>query len=515
MGSTKKKMTSTNRRLRDRSRLSFFFVIFFFGLFSVIIIMENFMPDTDKNSLKDDNEDGEEPYTNSDISYEETLDQEGLLPSGNTDPKAKGSKNSSNNGHTASTQKPRIIPIQPDWQPVTGTKEKFYVYSAYYNHLFDHVKIIGATRTKTQQRVKCRFYDNDTRVYHTVDGTVRTIRENWNLKYSACFIICYSGDKKRRPRYVSILPSTASTTTPASNILRIQYASEKSDRLVDFSVCVKPIHFNYDNLLPLLEWIEFHRLMGVEHFTFYNSTIGPKVSCLIEHYGEEIIEILPWTLPFVSQKEIRTEGLFVALNDCVYRHRGASKYLILVDFDEMIVPRKTHNYTQLIDQLDTLSNKKKIGAYSIQNAFFYLQWPDDQKGFTIPGNPLAEQVTKHLLSLRKTRRRARLHPHKQRSKYICDPEKVVEAGNHFVWEMATGYYTLSVPPHLAALHHYRVCEFGGDQCTKNPSVIDKSSHIFAQALAIRVAEKLQQLSTKCHIDISQLFYSKPSSRSVV
>ena len=182
---------------------------------------------------------------------------------------------------------------------------------------------------------------------------------------------------------------------------------------MDFSVCVKPIHFNYDNLLPFLEWMEFHRLMGVKHFTFYNSSIGSKVSCMIDTY-KELVEVLPWTLPFVSQKEIRTEGLFASLNDCVYRHRGASKYLILVDFDEMIVPRKTHNYTQLIDQLDTLSNKKKIGAYSIQNAFFYLQWPDDEKTFSIPGNPLAEQVSRHLLSLRKTRRRARLHPHKQR-----------------------------------------------------------------------------------------------------
>lgn len=74
--------------------------------------------------------------------------------------------------------------------------------------------------------------------------------------------------------------------------------------------------------------------------------------------------------------------------------------------------------------------------------------------------------------------------------------------------MATGYFTLSVPPHLGSLHHYRVCEFGGDQCTKSPYVADKSSHIFGQQLAIRVADKLRGLADKCHLDIDNIINSQ-------
>ncbi len=209
--------------------------------------------------------------------------------------------------------------------------------------------------------------------------------------------------------------TSVSPTASPSNILRIQYSSEKLESLVSFSACVKPV-FSYDNVLQFLEWIEFHRMLGVEHFTFYNHTMGPKLSCLLEKvYGEGgEVTVLPWNLPFVSQKEIRTEGLFAAFNDCVYRHRGASKYLILVDLDEMIVPRRTHNYSQLLTQLDTLSHRGKIGAYSIQNAFFYLQWPDDPTNYNLTHNPLASTVSNHLLMLRKTRRRTHLHPHKQR-----------------------------------------------------------------------------------------------------
>jgi Glycosyltransferase family 92 len=112
------------------------------------------------------------------------------------------------------------------------------------------------------------------------------------------------------------------------------------------AVCVKPLHFNYDQALYLLEFLELNNLLGVTHFTFYNDTIGPKASCVLNHYREGkipqnfvtrsdknatadnvslprhpniTVDLLPWNLKMKSQKEIRTEGLFASLNDCLYR----------------------------------------------------------------------------------------------------------------------------------------------------------------------------------------------------
>lgn len=62
----------------------------------------------------------------------------------------------------------------------------------------------------------------------------------------------------------------------------------------------------------------------------------------------------------------------------------------------------------------------------------------------------------HLSYFYSTNRRAKLHPQKQRSKYICKPEAVVEAGNHFVWEFVSGKGSLNVPADAGILHHYRV-----------------------------------------------------------
>ena len=51
-----------------------------------------------------------------------------------------------------------------------------------------------------------------------------------------------------------------------------------------------------------------------------------------------LVKLLPWNLDMISQKEIRTEGLFAALNDCLYRNMKSVKYLIMMDLDELIIP---------------------------------------------------------------------------------------------------------------------------------------------------------------------------------
>jgi Glycosyltransferase family 92 len=121
--------------------------------------------------------------------------------------------------------------------------------------------------------------------------------------------------------------------------------------------------------LYILEFLELNNLLGVSHFTFYNHTIGPKANCILQHYidgkipqffatvnstlrptdGDKnmtndgasrndnltlnrdqkiSVEILPWNLKMKSQKEIRTEGLFASLNDCLYRSMYRSLLLI-------------------------------------------------------------------------------------------------------------------------------------------------------------------------------------------
>ena len=71
----------------------------------------------------------------------------------------------------------------------------------------------------------------------------------------------------------------------------------------------------------------------------YEDTVSPEVSCLLSYYTRTgLLTLLPWRLDMQSQKEIRTEGLFAALNDCLYRNMGSVEYLVMIDLDELIIP---------------------------------------------------------------------------------------------------------------------------------------------------------------------------------
>ncbi|ERL96193.1 hypothetical protein D910_01374 [Dendroctonus ponderosae] len=323
------------------------------------------------------------------------------------------------------------------------------------------------------------------------------IRENWNLRYSASFVMCPLRANLTVPVAVSVV---AGLKDPPSNMLTVinnfnETAGKTSSTIGKFAVCVKPLHFNYNKELQIMEFIELNRLMGVDHFTFYNHTIGPQVSCILDHYRKEgLVTLLPWKLHMVFQKEIRTEGLFAALNDCLYRSMYKFSHTLLIDLDEYIIPNYNETLPQLIDYLNHRLKARSTGSYSFQNAFFYLQWNDDAKV-----EELSDPISANLVTLKKTRRKTKLHPHKQRSKYICRPELVVEAGNHFVWEFIPAHGTLNVPADAAILHHYRICEFGGNDCIKTSSTVDRTAYRYLHSLTSAVRARYDQLKLKCNL----------------
>lgn len=78
------------------------------------------------------------------------------------------------------------------------------------------------------------------------------------------------------------------------------------------------------------------------------ATLPPVKRYKSTKYAKPTINILPWNLRMRSQKEIRTEGLFAALNDCLYRTMHRYRYLAMVDLDEFIVPRHNDTLNELI-----------------------------------------------------------------------------------------------------------------------------------------------------------------------
>jgi hypothetical protein len=96
----------------------------------------------------------------------------------------------------------------------------------------------------------------------------------------------------------------------------------------------------------LKEWIEYHRLLGVEHFYLYNNDSTDEYLEVLTPYIEEgLVELIPWNLgsaPWIDPGENwHWVGYQLsAFNDCMSRAKGIAKWVAIIDVDEFIVPLK-------------------------------------------------------------------------------------------------------------------------------------------------------------------------------
>ena len=106
------------------------------------------------------------------------------------------------------------------------------------------------------------------------------------------------------------------------------------------------------------------------------------------------------------------------------------------------------------------------------------------------------------LVLSKTRRRKKLNPHGERSKYICIPRNVKEAGTHIVYEYLKGQ-NLNVPEDVGLSHHYRRCEsnkVGMGDCINDLTEVDRTTFKHAHTLLLNIKSSLQQIFAHCKIN---------------
>ncbi len=90
------------------------------------------------------------------------------------------------------------------------------------------------------------------------------------------------------------------------------------------------------------EWIEYHRLLGVEHFyLFENESTDNTVEVLRPYIDQGLVEVIPWTntpahrdprSPHFDAYQIK------AFNNCIRYVKRNVQWLAIVDADEYIVP---------------------------------------------------------------------------------------------------------------------------------------------------------------------------------
>jgi hypothetical protein len=118
----------------------------------------------------------------------------------------------------------------------------------------------------------------------------------------------------------------------------------------EHNIAVCCISQNEDRFLK--EWIDYHRLIGVDHFYFYDHMSTDATYAVLEPYIKQgVVEYIYWERTYDDEKgwwHIQRD----AYVDAVHRAENKSKWLAIIDTDEFIVPIQDYNLKAFLDDFD-------------------------------------------------------------------------------------------------------------------------------------------------------------------
>lgn len=123
---------------------------------------------------------------------------------------------------------------------------------------------------------------------------------------------------------------------------------ETPDKKYNVAICAI-----FKNEAPYLkEWIEFHRIVGVEHFYLYNNNSEDAYQTVLEPYIKTgLVTMNEW--PY-NQAQMR------CYQDCISRFRSETKWLGFIDIDEFVVPKSTDTIYEFLKPFETNRGAVKI-----------------------------------------------------------------------------------------------------------------------------------------------------------
>lgn len=153
------------------------------------------------------------------------------------------------------------------------------------------------------------------------------------------------------------------------------------------------------------EWIEFHKLVGVQFFYLYNNFSNDNyLNVLKEYIKKNEVELVNWNV----QTNTTLTAQYSAFNDALKKAKGVVKWLAFLDLDEFLFPVKKDNLR------DFLHDYEEFGGICANWVMFGTS--DIEK---IPENKLMTELlikcdsrgNNHVKSIVRPERVLRIHSH--------------------------------------------------------------------------------------------------------
>ena len=88
---------------------------------------------------------------------------------------------------------------------------------------------------------------------------------------------------------VSRVYAISVTLLPCDEPFNFIQVSHKDDTRpkTNFTICLSPLHTKYNDMYKLVEFLEVHRILGVDKIVTYIESIGPNLSKVINYYRKK------------------------------------------------------------------------------------------------------------------------------------------------------------------------------------------------------------------------------------
>lgn len=271
------------------------------------------------------------------------------------------------------------------------------------------VRIISVYKRNSYEDLFCVFCCEHT-MSSALPATVLTHSDHFGFPFATTDILCQI-PSLCSPSHVTLLTHAGANVDlgqpflPISNLGSSQKEEKKKEEeeekekeveegyQLNFTVCISNLFGNYNNVLQYTQTLEMYRLLGVGRVVVYNTSCGPDLDRLLKSYIQEgFVDVISWPIdhyitPSYSWTpdtggEIHYFGQLTTLNDCVYRYMYRSRYVLLNDIDEIIVPYQHTSLTSAVGMLQ--AQNPKAGVFFIQSHVFPKTLFDPSGRFHLP-----------------------------------------------------------------------------------------------------------------------------------
>ncbi|KAG8013249.1 Beta-1 [Nibea albiflora] len=263
---------------------------------------------------------------------------------------------------------PNTCPVEISEQTITPLSDtKDFLVSAYMDQRvngFD-IRIIGIFEKDSVQPLHCLFCCAG-QSSRTTPATIRHHPQSFGFPFTPADVMCQI-PQNCNPTHVSVLTKQDKNLVLNRTWLPIRNlktkGSEEKKLQFNFTVCISNLFGDYNNVLQFAQTLEMYRLLGVNRVVIYNTSCGPELDLLLQSYSQEgFVEMVDWPidkhlnpshgwLHSEHGGDIHYYGQLITLNECIYRSMDRSRYVLLNDIDEIIMPYQHDNLGSLMNVL--------------------------------------------------------------------------------------------------------------------------------------------------------------------